>query len=120
RRAGPRRRPDTRAWRRRVGDPLPRGPGASRRDRRLAALLGRVRGPRKLEHGLALELFLLLDRALELRSKTVHVLVGSLVARLCMPEMRANLVEVVGEPREVALEVGEVRHHLGSLLLALH
>ena len=37
-----------------------------------------------------------------------------------MAEVRADLVEVVGEAVEVAAEIGDVRHHLVRMLLDLH
>jgi hypothetical protein len=62
----------------------------------------------------------LLDRTFELRLKPVESLARVVVLRLRVPEVRADLVEIVGEPLEVALEVGDVRHHLVRVLLDLH
>ena len=43
-----------------------------------------------------------------------------MVLGLCVPDVGADLVEVVREPVEVTLELGDVGHHLVRVLLDLH
>ena len=58
--------------------------------------------------------------ALQLAREPPEPLVGVGVLRLGAPEMRADELEVLGELPEVAVELGDVAHHLLSTLLDLH
>src|SRR6266567_7997687 len=79
----------------------------SRRSRASAPCCGINSGrfdTRQLDDGVRLELVLVLGGALELRSEPVKALARLVVLRLRVGDVRPDLVEVVPEPVEVALQ----------------
>src|SRR5215218_6898124 len=99
----------------------PAGTSTARRDRRAAALLGCVEGPRhfpRLDGELLLRLRLgcTFEPELELLEPPIRVR----VARLRVAEVLPDDVEIVAEAGEVPAELRHVGHDLARVLLDLH